>query len=145
MSSSQIVRWIFELLKLHLVAIIRLFVWCIFKVLRWLMSTSVLAKNSLVQASESSSSDPQGNISDRDWDLISICIYTEFCIDQLRIPLGVQSTDATANGGLAPKPPEPGWYPQCLPLWLDSVSIRKDTQSYEYFSLCYDDPAPGQG
>ena len=83
--------------------------------------------------------------SDRDWDLISICIYTEFCIDQLRIPLGVQSTDATANGGLAPKPPEPGWYPQCLPLWLDSVSIRKDTQLYECFSLCYDDPAPGQG
>ena len=84
-------------------------------------------------------------IIDRDWDLISICIYTEFCIDQLRIPLGVQSTDTTANGGLAPKPPEPGWYPQCLPLWLDGVSIRKDTQSYECFSLCYDDPAPGQG
>ena len=82
---------------------------------------------------------------DHDWDLISICIYTEFCIDQLRIPLGVQLTDATANGGLAPKPPEPGWYPQWLPLRLDGVSVRKDTQSYECFSLCYDDPAPGQG
>ena len=34
------------------------------------------------------------------WDLISICIYTEFCIDQLRIPLDVQSTDATATGVL---------------------------------------------
>ena len=84
-------------------------------------------------------------VCDRDWDLISICIYTEFCIGQLWIPLGVQSTDATANGGLAPGPPEPGWYPQCLPLWLDGVSVRKDTQSYECFSLCYDDPAPGQG
>ena len=82
---------------------------------------------------------------DRDWDLIRICIYTEFCIDQLRIPLGFQSMDATANRGLAPKPPESGWYPQCLLLWLDGVSVRKDTQSYEYFSLCYDDPAPGQG
>ena len=84
-------------------------------------------------------------VPDRDWDLIRICIYTEFCIDQLRIPLSVQSTDATANGGLAPKPPESGWYPQCPPLWLDGISVRKDTQSYEYFSLCYDDPAPGQG
>ena len=53
---------------------------------------------------------------DRNWDLISICNYTEFCIDQFWIPLGVQSTDATANRGLAPKPPESGWYPQCLPL-----------------------------
>ena len=35
--------------------------------------------------------------------------------------------------------------PQCLPLWLDGAGIGKDTQSYEYFSLCYDDPAPGQG
>ena len=48
------------------------------------------------------------------WDLISICSYSEFCIDQLRIPFGVQSTDATANGGLAPKPPESGWCPRCL-------------------------------
>ena len=40
---------------------------------------------------------------DRDWDLISICIYTEFCIGQLRIPLGIQSTDATANGGSCPR------------------------------------------
>ena len=64
-------------------------------------------------------------VSDHYWDLISICICTEFCIDQLRIPLGVQSTDATANGGLAPKPPESGWYPQHLPLWLDGVSVRK--------------------
>ena len=81
--------------------------------------------------------------SDRYWDLISICIYTEFCIDQLRIPLGVQSTDTTANGGLAPKPPESGWYPRHLPYWPDGISVGTNTQSYEYFSLCYDDPAPG--
>ena len=48
------------------------------------------------------------------WDLISICSCSEFCIDQLQIPFGVQSTDATANGGLAPKPPESGWYPRCF-------------------------------
>ena len=82
---------------------------------------------------------------DRDWDQIGICIYIELCIDQFRIPLGVQSTDTTASRGLAPKPPESGWYPQCLPYWIDGISVRKDTQSYEYFSLCYDDPAPGQG
>ena len=34
--------------------------------------------------------------------------------------------------------------PQCLPYWLDGVSVGTDTRSYEYFSLCYDDPAPGQ-
>ena len=34
--------------------------------------------------------------------------------------------------------------PQHLPYWLDGVSVGTDTQSYEYFSLCYDDPAPGQ-
>ena len=71
---------------------------------------------------------------------------TKFLIDdQFRIPLGVQLTEATTSRGLAPKPPESGWYPQRLPLWLDGVSVGKDTQSYEYFSLCYDDPAPGQG
>ena len=48
------------------------------------------------------------------WDLISICSCSEFCIDQLQIPFGVQSTDATANGGLAPKPPETGWYPDAF-------------------------------
>ena len=73
-------------------------------------------------------------------DLISICSYSEFCVDQLRIPFGVQSTDATANGGLAPKPPESG-----VCTVSDGVSVGKDTQSYEYFLLCYDDPAPGQG
>ena len=46
------------------------------------------------------------------WDLISICSCSEFCIDQLQIPFGVQSTDATANGGLVPKPSESGWYPR---------------------------------
>ena len=66
-------------------------------------------------------------------------------VDQFCFPLDIQLTDATASRGLAPKPPESGWYPQCLPYWIDGVSFRKDTQSYEYFSLCYDDPAPGQG
>ena len=79
-------------------------------------------------------------------DLIGICIRVEFVFDQfpLWIPLGVQTTDTTASRGLTPKPPESGWYPRCLLLWLNGVSVRKDTQSYEYFSLCYDDPAPGQ-
>ena len=35
--------------------------------------------------------------------------------------------------------------PQRVPYWLDGVSIGMDTRLYEYFSLCYDDPAPGQG
>ena len=54
MSFSQIAKWIWELSKLHLVAIIRLFVWCTFKVLRWLMLISALARNSPAQASNSS-------------------------------------------------------------------------------------------
>ena len=84
---------------------------------------------------------------------IKVCLTWEkyllrligFFGDQFRIPLGVQLADATASRGLAPKPPKSGWYPQCLLLWIDSVSVGKDTQLYEYFSLCYDDPAPGQG
>ena len=66
-------------------------------------------------------------------------------VDQFWVPLGIQLTDATATRGLAPKPPKSGWYPKHLPLWIDGVSVRKDTQLSEYFSLCYDDPAPGQG
>ena len=34
--------------------------------------------------------------------------------------------------------------PQCLLYWWDGVSAGTDTRSYEYFSLCYDNPAPGQ-
>ena len=62
---------------------------------------------------------------DRDWDLISICIYTEFCIDQLRIPLGIQLTDATANGGLAPKPPESGWYPNAFRYGSEALASER--------------------
>ena len=28
--------------------------------------------------------------------------------------------------------------PQCLPYWLDGISVEMDTRPYEYFSLCYD-------
>ena len=35
--------------------------------------------------------------------------------------------------------------PNAFRYGLTALASERDTQLYEYFSLCYDDPAPGQG
>ena len=56
-------------------------------------------------------------------DLISICSCSEYCIGQLRIPYGVQSTDATANGVVSPT----GSITCLAVLVLERIPNRKST------------------
>ena len=70
------------------------------------------------------------------WDLISICSCSEFCIGQLQIPFCVQSTDAMASGGLAPKPPETGWYPRRFSVMCLAALASKGVPNHKSTSRC---------